>query len=172
MFANFGIKELTSRLKPLPPDLRAELEADGIRITNATRTVVYEADSVEFKTILEKLLASPLADESVMILGAYAPDEGDKRIWKLNKESPFRELTDEMCRDMEMVCAKNKHTNVDEAFRLFTPARIAIPKIIAAIENPYPERCPITYAFPSGTYVLSVEFNFLCWTFAARIHRK
>jgi hypothetical protein len=107
-----------------------------------------------------------------MILGAYAPDEGDKRIWKLNKESPFRELTDEMCRDMEMVCAKNKHTNVDEAFRLFTPARIAIPKIIAAIENPDPERCPITYAFPSGTYVLSVEFTFLCWTFVARIHRK
>ena len=168
-----GITEMYAKLKPLPPDLKADLQSEGIRITNMISTVVYDAESVEFKTIVEKLLASPLADESVMIKCHYNPVGREKRLWKLNpKQDPYAELSAEMCRGIDSLFEGYSDAPLDDVNHLFSPARIAIPKIINTFSKPDPKRCPITFAFPSGTYLSTIEFHFYTWTFAARVYRE
>ena len=168
-----GITEMYAKLKPLPPDLKADLQSEGIRITNMISTVVYDAESVEFKTIVEKLLASPLADDSVMIKCHYNPVGKEKKLWKLNRnQGPFPELSAEMCRGIDSEFQGHSDAPLNHVNHLFTPARIAIPKIIKTFSNPDPKRCPVTFAFPSGTYLSTIEFHFYTWTFAARVYRE
>lgn len=167
---------LNDELTPPPRKLLAEIRKYGIPIRNGLNEWALDARSTEFNRLIELILSSSLSDKKVAISLHHNPKQGEERTHPPCSEwTPDRQITNAVLEGFDYITddvPPPYQRNLAASFYVIGPARDAIPGVIEILTKPPKESCPISHAYPKGTYVANVHFVFFKWFFAARFYRE